>query len=101
MADRIVYKYIEMEAAAKKIDGYADEYEQEAVKFLNAVQAATASWEGESKDKFTGLIENSVYKYMHESVPQMVKGLAELLRHNVEVMQKADSEIANNIPENI
>lgn len=101
MADRIVYKYPEMEAVAGKIDNYAAEYEQAAETFLTAILSATVSWEGESKDKFSALVEGSVYKYMHESVPQMVKGLAQLLRNNVTTMQNADSEIAKNIPDSI
>lgn len=101
MADRIVFRYPEMEAAAKKIDGYAIEYEQAAKTFLSAIREATASWEGASKDKFTSLVEDSVFGYMHESVPQMVKGLAELLRNNATTMENADTEIAKNIPDSI
>lgn len=101
MADRIVFRYPEMESAAGKIDTYAGEYEQAAATFLSAIQAATASWEGDSKNKFTALVEGSVYAYMHESVPQMVKGLAQLLRNNATTMQNADAEIAKNIPDSI
>ena len=101
MANRIVFKYPEMESSAGKIDCYAAEYEQAAVAFLSAVQSATASWEGESKNRFSALVEGSVYNYMHQSVPQMVKGLAQLLRNNATTMQNADSEIAKNIPDSI
>lgn len=101
MADRIVFKYPEMDSVATKIDGYAGEYEQAAATFLAAIQNATADWEGESKNKFTALVEGSVYSYMHESVPQMVKGLAELLRSNAKTMENADAEIAKNIPDSI
>ena len=101
MADRIVFKYPEMESVAGKIDTYAGEYEQAAATFLSAIQVATALWEGDSKNKFTTLVEGSVYTYMHESVPQMVKGLAQLLRNNATTMQNADAEIAKNIPDSI
>lgn len=101
MANRIVFRYPEMESIASKIDGYASEYEQAAATFLSAMQSATASWEGASKDKFTALVEGSIYKYMHESVPQMVTGLATLLRNNAKTMGDADSEIAKNIPDSI
>lgn len=101
MADRIVFKYPEMESVAGKIDGYAAEYEQAATTFLSAIQAATASWEGTSKDKFMNLVENSVYQYMYTSVPQMVTGLATLLRNNASTMENVDSEIAKNIPDSI
>lgn len=101
MANRIVFRYPEMENSASKIEGFAGEYEQAAATFLNAMQAATASWEGASKDKFTVLVEGSIYKYMHESVPQMVRGLATLLKNNAETMANADSEIAKNIPDSV
>lgn len=101
MADRIVFRYSEMDAAATKLDGYAEQYEQAAAAFLSAMQSATETWEGESKDRFSRLVEDSVYRYMHESVPEMVRGLARLLRDNAAAMQNADSEIAANIPESI
>lgn len=101
MADRIVFRYPEMDSIASKIDGYASEYEQAARTFLSAMQSATESWEGASKDKFTTLVEGSIYKHMHESVPQMVTGLASLLKNNAETMKNADDEIAKNIPQSI
>lgn len=101
MADRIVFKYPEMNSIASKIDGYAKEYEDAAETFKSAMQAATADWQGTSKDKFTTLLEGSVFNFMHESVPQMVRGLASLLRTNATSMQNVDAEIASNIPDGI
>ena len=101
MANHIVFKYPEMEIIASKIDGYSSEYERAATAFLSAMKSATESWEGASKNKFTTLVEKSIYKYMHDSVPQMVKGLATLLRNNAKTMEDADSEIAKNIPDSI
>lgn len=101
MADRIVFKYPEMESAANRIEGCAAEYEQAAATFLSAIQSATASWEGDSKNKFTTLVEGSVYNYIHDSIPEMVRGLAQLLKNNSSSMQNADSEIAKNIPDSI
>ncbi len=101
MANQIVFKYPEMEAAAKKIDGYAEEYKTAANTLLASMRSATASWEGVSKDKFTALVEGSIAKYMSVSVPEMVTGLATMLRNNAKAMQDADSEIAKNIPDSI
>lgn len=101
MADHIVFRYPDMETTADKIDGYAKEYLEAANTFKAAMQAATESWEGVSKQKFTGLVEQSVYNYMSKSVPEMVNGLATLLRKNAETMSSADDEIAKKIPDSI
>ena len=101
MADRIVFSYPEMGDVVSKLRGYAQQYEQAADTFRSAIQTATASWEGASKDKFTQLVESSVYQYMHTSVPEMVKGLATLLEGNATTMTEADQQIAQNIPDSI
>lgn len=101
MADRIVFKYHEMNSIASKIDGYAKEYEDAAETFKSAMLVATTDWQGTSKDKFTTLLEGSVFTYMHESVPQMVQGLASLLKNNATSMENVDTEIASNIPDSI
>ncbi len=101
MADRIVFNYPEMGDIVTKINGYAEQYASAAETFISAMQNATASWEGDSKNKFSTLLEGSVFQYMHESVPQTVKGLASLLQGNSTTMSEADSQIANNIPDSI
>ena len=101
MADRIVFDYEKMEASAKKLEECAGRYEAAAQTFLTAMQNATASWQGASKNKFDNLVSNSVYNYMYKSVPDMVKGLASLLRNNGTTMQGVDEEIANKIPDSI
>lgn len=101
MADRIVFSYPEMGDVVLKLKNYAEQYMQAADDFRTAMQAATSSWEGASKDKFTTLVEGSVYQYMHQSVPEMVRGLATLLEGNATTMTEADTQIAQNIPDSI
>lgn len=101
MAERIVFAYPEMEEAAKKIDTASNEYAQAASTLISALEAATASWEGDSKNKFTNLLENSIKPYIADQIPQMVSGLATLLRNNATTMQNADAEIAKNIPDSL
>lgn len=101
MADRIVFSYPEMGDVVAKLQGYAQQYEQAADTFRSAIEAATASWEGASKTKFSTLVDTSVYQYMHTSVPEMVRGLAKLLEGNATTMTDVDQQIANNIPNSI
>ena len=101
MANKIVFKYDEMDSVVKKINQYAGDYEAAADKFKTDMESATTSWEGESKNKFTHLVEGSVYDYMKKSVPEMVRGLAKLLENNLNTMSDADAEIAKNIPNSI
>ena len=101
MSTKIEFDYEKMEAAAQKIDQCAENYTKAANTLINALDSSTASWEGASKTKFMNLVNGSVKEYILVSVPQMVKGLADLLRNNEKVMQNADDEIAKNIPDTI
>ena len=44
---------------------------------------------------------NSVNTYTGTTIPEVVKGMAEVLRANATSMQEADSEIAKAIPDSI
>ena len=101
MADRIIFAYPEMEAAANKITTASGNYSQAATTLISALTTASATWEGESKTKFMNLVENSIKPYVCEQVPNMVTGLATLLTNNATTMQKADAEIAKNIPDSL
>ena len=101
MADKIVFDYPEMESASKNIENIANEYESAARTFRSSISNAITGWEGASKDKFAGLLDNSVYKYMEVSVPQLVQGLATMLKNNADGMKQADDEIAKNIPDSL
>ena len=101
MADRIIFAYPEMEAAANKINTASDNYLQAANTLISALQAASATWEGDSKTKFMDLVENSIKPYICDQVPQMVTGLATLLNNNTTTMQNVDAEIAKKIPPSI
>ena len=101
MSAKIEFDYDKMEAAAQKINQCAQNYQDAATKLLSALATSTETWEGASKIKFMNLVNGSVKEYILTSVPEMVKGLAELLRNNEKVMQNADDEIAKNIPDTI
>lgn len=97
MAD-IVFKYTEMAQAAADIDDLASQYKGAADTFESDFIAAVTNWEGASKDKMTTFISGPVKEYMGTTVPKLLNSLAELLRANVEQMQSADQQIADNIP---
>jgi hypothetical protein len=40
-------------------------------------------------------------QYINETVPNLIKGLAELLNANADQMEKADQQIADNIPQSL
>lgn len=101
MADQIVFRLNEIETIANKIDGYANEYRQAAEVFLAAVDLATASWEGATKDKFAALISGSVYNHIYNSIPQLITGLATLLRANAQTMDEVDQKLADCIPDTL
>lgn len=100
MAD-IVFKYDQMTQAASNLDNLAQQYLTAANTFESDFLAAMGEWEGDSKDKMTTFISGPVKEYMATTVPEMLKGLAELLRYNVTQMQNADTQISESIPQSL
>jgi WXG100 family type VII secretion target len=100
MAD-IVYRFPEMETAASEIDGYADQYRSAAQTLVDSITSATASWEGDSKDKFRSFLEGAVYEHIHENIPQIVSVIAAEIRASSENMSRTDTNLAENIPQSL
>ena len=97
MAD-IVFKYDEMNTAVTQIKDLASQYKSAADTFENDFLSAISSWEGDSKDKMSSFISGPVKDYMATTVPKLLESLADLLQSNISQMQKADQQIAENIP---
>lgn len=100
MAD-IVFRYGEMRSSVSSIADIAQRYKSASDKFQADFTAAIASWEGASKDKMASFITGPVNEYMGSTVPNLVNSLSELLAANADQMEKADQEIADNIPSSL
>lgn len=96
MAD-IIFKYPEMDQAAKQIDNIANNYRQAATNFLMQMDNATMGWTGASREAFMNYVNTTVKDYIENTIPQVVDGLAAMLRANAEQMQSVDEEIAQQI----
>lgn len=97
MAD-IVFRYPEMRTAASTIQEIAARYKAAAATLETDFIAAIGGWEGESKIKMQNFISGTVKEYTYETVPQLLEALASLLNANADQMEKADQQIADNIP---
>ena len=97
MANYIRYDFAKMNVAITKIDNLVAQYKSAAETFNTDFLTAINGWEGASKDKML-LLMASVKSYTGTQIPQAVGSLAELLKNNVEQMQSADQQIADNIP---
>ena len=98
MAD-IVFRYKEMRNAATEMDNIAARYQSTADTFESDFLASIAAWEGESKEKMQKFITGTVREYIHETIPQLIKARAELLRASADQIESGDRQIAENIPE--
>ena len=87
MAD-ITYRFAEMESAAVEVDGYVDQYKQAAQTLIESLNSITSKWEGESKDKFTSLVNGAVQEYIVDSIPQIVSVIAAEIRQSSENMSQ-------------
>lgn len=97
MAD-IIFKYPEMRKAAADIRAIAQKYKTAGATFESDFTAAINGWEGESKDKMQKFISGTVKEYTQTTVPQLLDALSALLEANADQMEKADNQIAENIP---
>lgn len=97
MAD-IVFKYEEMRSAAESIVNIAGRYKSAANTLESDFLGAIAPWEGASKDKMQQFISGPVMEYTRDTVPALLEALASLLNTNADQMEKADAQIAENIP---
>lgn len=100
MAD-IVFKYPEMKQAVSDIADIAERYKTAASKFQTDFSSATSTWEGDSKDKMQSFIQGAVNEYLEKTLVDLVNGLSQLLQQNIDAMEKADSTIAENIPQSL
>lgn len=103
-AQKIVFNYTEMESAASKIDEIAEALKTSGTTFIDAYTNNTAACSGASKDKadkFVLTSDNSVSKLVQETVPGLLKSLAEMLRTNISSMGQTDSGLAEEIPESL
>jgi len=102
MAAEIRFNYNEMRSAATKIRDLAQNgYKAAATAFESDFNGAIANWEGESHDKMVTFISGPVMDYMGTTVPSLLEALAQLLEDNAAQMEKADQEIADNIPQSL
>jgi WXG100 family type VII secretion target len=101
MASEIIYRFDKMTDAAGKIDELAESYRNLGQQFIDKVNTETGGWEGDSKTKFSALVNGEVNQYLVKEVPAMLNGLAKLLRADAQQMEKADAQVAEGIPAGI
>ena len=100
MASTIRFDYVKMRTAANTIRDISKDYSTAATTLESNFTSAISSWEGESHDAMVTFISVPVMDYMNKAVPQLLNALAELLDANADQMEKADAQIAEQIPKN-
>lgn len=100
MAD-IRYDYEKMTQACAKIRELGTSYQQAGQKMVDDFATAISSWEGDSKDKMSTLMNGAVKDYVTKSIPDALEALAQLLEQNASNMQNADNGIADQIPQTL
>ena len=83
------------------LGGIAQQYKSAGEAFIEALKSAIAPMEGEIKDKLLNFFtvgEESVQKFVTESVPNATKSVAKLLEANRHYFEDSDKQIADSIP---
>lgn len=79
------------------LTGIAKEYQEAGTAFLEALTAAIAEMEGETKDALQNFFGNDVRTFVTEELPQAINGMSVLLEANRQNFEEADRQIAESI----
>lgn len=79
------------------LTGIAKEYQEAGDAFLEALTAAIAEMEGETKDALQNFFEHDVRTFVTEELPQAINGMSVLLEANRQNFEEADKQIAESI----
>lgn len=101
MAEKITFNYEQMNSAAGNIEDLANRYQSAATAFAEEFTSAIGEWEGDTKEQLSNFINGAVTEYTGTTIPQIINALAQLLHDNADQMQKADQQIAENIPQSL
>ena len=86
-----------VEGAVENFKTISDTYKSDGEAFIQALNAAIAEMEGETKDALKTFIDNDVKKFVEVDLPEAVKGMAELLEANSTTFVDVDKKIADSI----
>ena len=98
MAEKIRFCKTEMEKAVQDIQQKAEELRKAGNLFSENMVSELVGWEGPSKEKFVQFINGAVHTHLTEDIPKLVEGLAQMLQSNYTQMNKADEDMASQLP---
>lgn len=81
----------------KTLAGIAKEYQDAGNAFLDALTAAIAEMEGETKDVLQNFFEKDVRTFVTEELPAAINGMSVLLEANRQNFEDVDRQIAESI----
>ena len=86
-----------MVAAVDKIAQFSKDYREAGENLKDALNAAIASMEGETKDAMQKFFDDSVAPFVTKDLPDAIQGLSDLLEANRSNFEEVDKQIADSI----
>ena len=83
--------------AVQAIQKASEDYRNAGEEFIKSLNAAIAEMEGETKDALKKFIDTDVNEFVATSLPEAVKGMADLLEANRTNFIDVDKQIADSI----
>ncbi|WP_297958176.1 hypothetical protein [uncultured Ruminococcus sp.] len=84
-------------SAVQEINSISSAYKDAGDALISSLTSALADMEGEAKDALQTLIDGDIKSFVSESLPEAVKGMADLLEQNREQFENVDAQIAASI----
>ena len=84
-------------SAVQEMNNISQAYQQAGETLISALTSAIADMEGEAKDAFQTLIDGDIRTFVEESLPEAVKGMADLLEQNRQQFESMDAQLGASI----
>ncbi|GHU53553.1 hypothetical protein FACS1894132_06010 [Clostridia bacterium] len=97
MANRIVFKYDQMNTAATAITEKEAKFKSDGQKLITDLKETFSKWEGSSATAFDNLLDGRVNEFIVVQIPNLIDVLVEEIKVSSSSMKETDDTIAGQI----
>ncbi|SDI36189.1 WXG100 family type VII secretion target [Pseudobutyrivibrio sp. 49] len=85
----------ELREAANFLQQKQEAINSEVSELKSKVDEVTGNWEGAAQSQFVESFLSDMYPMLHETMPQIIEGIASQMNGAADAIEQADQEVAN------
>ncbi|SFN94810.1 WXG100 family type VII secretion target [Pseudobutyrivibrio sp. UC1225] len=85
----------ELREAANFLQQKQEAINSEVSELKSKVDEVTGNWEGAAQNQFVESFLSDMYPMLHETMPQIIEGIASQMNGAADAIEQADQEVAN------